>query len=125
MKCFFYKYLSLINNILFFLFLILIFLSTLNFENFIIDIFNQLSFQILFFGIIIVVIFIICKKFFISIISALICILFGLQIFNSCEICNAYLDNKTQQNQTKRNAPKSQIIRGHPSPPPHPPPTSS
>ena len=85
-----------VGNLLFLIFLIFTFLSRLNSKIFLIDIFGQLSFQVLIFGILLFFILILMKKFKISIICIIVCTLLSIDIFNSCNRCNAYLENKSE-----------------------------
>ena len=85
-----------VGNLLFLIFLISTFLSRLNSKIFLIDIFGQLSFQILIFGILLFFILILMKKFKISIICIIVCTLLSIDILNSCNRCNAYLDSRSE-----------------------------
>ena len=84
-------------NLFFFLFLISIFFSRLNSQLFFIDIFGQLSFQILICGILLFFILIISKKLWKSIICILICSLLTIDIFSSCNHCNAFIEDESQK----------------------------
>ena len=83
-------------KLLFFFFLISSFFSRLNSQLFFIDIFGQLSFQILICGILLFFILIISKKLWTSIICILICVLLTIDIFSSCNHCNAFIGDKSQ-----------------------------
>ena len=85
-----------VGNLLFLIFLISVFLSRLNSKIFIIDIFGQLSFQVLIFGILLFFILIMMKKFKISIICIIIRILLSADILNSCNRCDAYIENRSE-----------------------------
>ena len=84
------------GNLLFFSFLIAAILSRLNTKIFFIDIFGQLSFQILVFGFLLFLILFILRKFWTSIICILICFLLTIDIVSSCNQCNAIIKNKSQ-----------------------------
>ena len=83
-------------KLFFFFFLISSFFSRLNSQLFFIDIFGQLSFQILICGILLFFILIISKKLWTSIICILICVLLTIDIFSSCNHCNAFIEDKSQ-----------------------------
>ena len=85
-----------VGNLLFLIFLISAFLSRLNSKIFLMDIFGQLSFQILIFGILLFFILILMKKFKISIICIIVCTLLSIDILNSCNRCNAYLESRSE-----------------------------
>ena len=84
------------ENIPFFLFLIACFFSRLNSKFYLVDIFGQLSFQILICGIILFFIYLIFKRLFISIFCILFCIFLTIDIFSSCNRCNAFINDKSQ-----------------------------
>ena len=86
-----------ILSLFFFLFLISSFFSRLNSQLFFIDIFGQLSFQILICGILLFFILIISKKLWKSIICILICSLLTIDIFSSCNHCNAFIEDESQK----------------------------
>jgi len=84
------------KNILLIIFLLSSILSRLETKNFFIDIFGQLSFQILLGGALLVIILIFIKKFWASVICTLICILLAVDILPTCKQCNALLIDETQ-----------------------------
>ena len=84
------------KNILLIIFLISFVLSRLETKNFIIDIFGQLSFQVLLGGILLLFILIFIKKLWSSIICALICIFLAADILPTCNQCNALLKDESQ-----------------------------
>ena len=85
---------------LFIIFLLSYILSRLNTENFFIDIFNQLSFQILIGGIILFLILLFIRKFKTSIACILICLILAVEILPNCKNCNSYV-KMNPQNDTK------------------------
>ena len=84
------------GNILLIFFLISYFLNRLNSSIYLIDLFGQLSVQILFLGVILLFILLSQKKLLASSISGLVCVLLVLQILLPCKQCNESLDNKLQ-----------------------------
>ena len=84
------------GNILLIFFLISYFLNRLNSSIYFIDLFGQISIQILFIGVVLFFILLRQKKLLSSSISGLICLIFALQILLSCKQCNESLDNKLQ-----------------------------
>ena len=91
-----YKILFKRGNMLLFFFLVSCFLSRLNTEFYLIDIFGQLSFQILIGGILLFFILLILKRLLASVICILICILLTIDILSSCNQCDAFLEDKSQ-----------------------------
>ena len=90
------------GNIPFFFFLVSCFLSRLNSEFYLVDIFGQLSFQILIGGILLFFILLILKRLLTSVICILICILLTIDILSSCNRCNAFLkDNSPIHNKIR------------------------
>ena len=83
-------------NILFFFFLVSSFFSRLNSKIYFIDIFGQLGFQIIIGGILLFLILIIQKRLWTSMICMIICALLTIDILSSCNQCNAFLKDKSQ-----------------------------
>ena len=84
------------GNLIFFLFLVSVFFSRLNTEFYFIDIFGQLGFQIIIGGILLFLILIIQKRLWMSMICMIICALLTIDILSSCNQCNAFLKDKSQ-----------------------------
>jgi len=84
------------GNILLIFFLISYFLNRLNSSIYFIDLFGQISIQILFIGVVLFFILLRQKKLISSFISGLICVLLALQILLPCKLCHEYFDNKLQ-----------------------------
>ena len=84
------------GNILLFFFLVSSFFSRLNSKIYFIDIFGQLGFQIIIGGIVLFLILIIQKRLWTSMICMIICALLTIDILSSCNQCNAFLKNKSQ-----------------------------
>ena len=82
--------------ILFAIFLLSCFLSRLNTTNYFIDIFNQLSFQILISGIILFFILFFLKRIKTSVVCFLICFLLAIDILPSCNNCNSLVKFNSQ-----------------------------
>jgi len=82
--------------ILFIIFLLSYVLGRLDTTNYFIDIFDQLSFQVLLGGIILFFILIFSKKLKTSVACILICFLLAADILPTCKHCNAFLKNQTQ-----------------------------
>ena len=91
-----YKIIFKRRNVLFLFFLVSCFLSRLNSKFYLIDIFGQLSFQIIICGILLFFILLILKRLLASVICILICILLSIDILLSCDQCNAFLEDKSQ-----------------------------
>ena len=83
-------------NLLFFFFLVFSFLSRLNSQFYFIDLVGHLGFQIIIGGILLFFILLILKRLLASLICILICILLTIDILLSCNQCNAFLDDKSQ-----------------------------
>ena len=84
------------GNLLFFFFLVSSFFSRLNSQLSFIDVFGQLSFQILIFGILLFFILLILKRLLTSMICILICVLLTIDILSSCNQCNAFIKDTSQ-----------------------------
>ena len=84
------------GNLLFFFFLVSSFFSRLNSKIYFIDIFGQLGFQIIIGGILLFFILLILKRLLASLICILICILLTIDILLSCNQCNAFLEDESQ-----------------------------
>jgi len=84
------------GNLLFFFFLVVCFLSRLNTQFYLIDIIGQLGFQIIIGGILLFFILLILKRLLASLICVLICVLLTIDILSSCNQCNAFLEDKSQ-----------------------------
>ena len=84
------------GNLLFFFFLVSSFFSRLNSKIYFIDIFGQLGFQIIIGGILLFLILIIQKRLWTSMICMIICALLTIDILSSCNQCNAFLEDKSQ-----------------------------
>ena len=84
------------GNILFFFFLIFCFFSRLNSRFFFIDIFSHLGFQILIGGVLLFFISLFLKRFWVSVICILACIVFTVDILSSCNRCNAVIKGESQ-----------------------------
>ena len=84
------------GNLLFFFFLVACFLSRLNSQFFLIDIIGQLGFQIIICGILLFIILIILKRLLASLICILICVSLTIDILSSCNLCNFFLKDKSQ-----------------------------
>ena len=84
------------GNLLFFFFLVTCFFSRLNSQFYLIDIIGQLGFQIIIGGILLFLILIILKRLWASMICVLICVLLTIDILFSCNQCNAFLEDKSQ-----------------------------
>ena len=84
------------GNLLFFFFLVSSFFSRLNSKIYFIDIFGQLGFQIIIGGIVLFLILIIQKRLWTSMICMIICALLTIDILSSCNQCNAFLKDKSQ-----------------------------
>ena len=83
-------------NIIFYIFLISFLLSRLSTENFFIDIFNQLSFQILLGGVVLFFILLLFKKIRTSIVCILVCLFLAIDILPSCNNCNSIVEINPQ-----------------------------
>ena len=94
----FYKLSFIKKNILLGIFVLFYILSKLNTKNYLIDIFNQLSFQILLSGILLLFILIFLKKLWATLVCFVICVLLAINILPSCKHCNALLTDETQVN---------------------------
>ena len=88
------KFLFKKGNIFLIFFLVFYFLSRLNSSIYFIDIFNQLSFQILLGGTILLFILFFLKKFWSSLICIIICILLAINILPACKHCNALMKDE-------------------------------
>ena len=86
----------LLKNIFFIFFLVFSILSRLETKNFFIDIFSQISFQILLGGILLLIISIILRKLWVSIFCILVCVLLAADILPPCKNCNALLKDELQ-----------------------------
>ena len=84
------------GNIFFFFFLVSYFFTHLNSQFYLIDIFGQLSFQILVGGILLFFILLIFKRLLASMFCILICVLLTIDILSSCNQCDALLEDKSQ-----------------------------
>ena len=84
------------GNIFFFFFLVSYFFTHLNSQFYLIDIFGQLSFQILVGGILLFFILLIFKRLLASMFCFLICVLLTIDILSSCNQCDAFLEDKSQ-----------------------------
>ena len=84
------------SNTLIFFWLVSIFFSRQNSQFYFIDIFGQLGFQIIIGGILLFLILIILKRLWASMICMLICVLLTIDILSSCNQCNAFLGDKSQ-----------------------------
>ena len=84
------------GNLLLFFFLLACFFSRLNSQFYLIDIIGQLGFQIIIGGILLFFVLLILKRLLASLICISICILFTIDILLSCNQCNAFLDDKSQ-----------------------------
>ena len=84
------------GNLFFFFFLIACFFSRLNSQFYLIDIIGQLGFQIIIGGILLFFVLLILKRLLASLICIAICILLTIDILSSCNQCNAFLENKSQ-----------------------------
>ena len=84
------------GNIFFFFFLVSYFFTHLNSQFYLIDIFGQLSFQILVGGILLFFILLIFKRLLASMFCILICVLLTIDILSSCNQCDAFLEDKSQ-----------------------------
>jgi len=84
------------GNLIFFFFLTACFFSRLNLQFYLIDIIGQLGFQIIIGGILLFFILLILKRLWASTICILICILLTIDILSSCNQCNAFLEDKSQ-----------------------------
>ena len=91
-----------IKILLLFLFLLSYILSRLDTHILWIDLFGQLSFQILIGGTFLTIIYLIYKKFWVAILSGLICVLLAYQILLPCKHCNAVLNENTQSTKNIR-----------------------
>ncbi len=94
----FYKFSFIKKNILLSIFILSYILSKLNTKNYLIDIFNQLSFQILLSGILLLFILIFLKKIWATLVCFVICVLLAINILPSCKHCNALLKDEAQIN---------------------------
>ena len=84
------------GNLIFFFFLTACFFSRLNLQFYLIDIIGQLGFQIIIGGILLFFILLILKRLLASLICILICVLLTIDILSSCNQCNAFLEDKSQ-----------------------------
>jgi len=84
------------GNLLFFFFLVLSFLSRLNSQFYFIDLVGHLGFQIIIGGILLFFIMLILKRLLASTICILISVLLTIDILSSCNQCNAFLEDESQ-----------------------------
>ena len=84
------------GSLLFFFFLFFSFLSRLNSQFYFIDLVGHLGFQIIIGGILLSFFFLILKRLLASTICILICVLLTIDILSSCNHCNAFLEDKSQ-----------------------------
>ncbi len=83
-------------NLVLLFFLVVCFFSRQNSQFFLVDIVGQLGFQIIICGILLSFTLLILKRLFASLICILICILFTIDIFTSCNQCSEFLEDKSQ-----------------------------
>ena len=93
---FMYKNIFKRDNLLLFFFLLSSFLSRLNSQFYFIDLLGHLGFQIIIGGILLSFFFLILKRLLASTICILICVLLTIDILSSCNHCNAFLEDKSQ-----------------------------
>jgi len=84
------------SNLIIFFFIIACLLSRLNSDFFFIDILGQLGFQIFICGVILFFILLFLKRFWVSVICVLICVLFSADILFSCNHCKNSIKNELQ-----------------------------
>ena len=84
------------GNLLLFFFLLACFFSRLNSQFYLVDIIGQLGFQIIISGILLFFILLMLKRLLASLICISICIFLTIDILLSCNQCNAFLDDKSQ-----------------------------
>ena len=84
------------NNIILLFFLIVCFFSRLNSKIYLIDIISQFGFQILIVGILLFFIFLFFRKILLSLTCIFICFFLLADILLSCNHCNAFLEDKSQ-----------------------------
>ena len=84
------------GNLLFFFFLVFSLLSRLDSQFYFIDLVGHLGFQIIIGGILLFFIMLILKRLLASTICILISVLLTIDILSSCNQCNAFLENESQ-----------------------------
>ena len=84
------------KNLILLFFLTVCFFSRLNSKIYLIDIISQIGFQILIVGIFLFFIFLFFRKILLSLTCILICFLLLADILLSCNHCNAFLEDKSQ-----------------------------